>query len=459
MSLSKSQEELLKRIYQRLDPLESLKPDDPRYEPLYTSGDREDPVARLQTQIDWQGPQSLQLFSGFRGSGKTTELFRLRQQLRAQGTVVIYADALEYINPAEPIAISDLLLILAGAFSDRLEKDWDIPLGEESFWKRAAGFLQRTTLSVTEATASVEADSPAKDVLGGLKGGIELKLALKEASSFRQRLREFLQNRLVELKAEVDHFVEEGVKALRRKHGADKRLVFIFDNLEQLRGSITNEHEVIHSVERVFASHLDKLRLPYLHMVYTVPPWLKFLLPGLQVEVLPTFRLWNHGPQRNRHAVAWKSMRQLVEKRFEKDGLAALFGASWPNDPADKLISASGGHFRDLFRLLREVLVRVQTQTRSLPITPPVVEGAIARVREDYLPISEEDARQLAVIAAGDASILSDASAAQAAKTSRLLDLHLVLYFSNGGDWYDIHPLIRDEVEKITRRATPKATG
>src|SRR5262245_58301601 len=136
MPLSKSDEELLEWIYKRLDPPESLEPDDPRYKPVYQSGEREDPVARLQIQIKWQGPQSLQLFSGFRGSSKTTELYRLRKELRDTGSVVIYANALDYANPAEPIEISDLLLVLVGAFSDRLENDLNIPLGHESFWKR-----------------------------------------------------------------------------------------------------------------------------------------------------------------------------------------------------------------------------------------------------------------------------------------------------------------------------------
>ncbi|MEW6157310.1 MAG: hypothetical protein AB1813_07745, partial [Verrucomicrobiota bacterium] len=403
-------------------------------------------------------PQSLQLFSGFRGSGKTTELFRLRKQLQMQGGAVLYANALEYVNPAEPVEISDLLMVLAGAFSDRLE-ELGISIAEESFWKRFTGYLERTTLNVAEAAASVEADSPAKEVLGGLKGGIELKLAVKETSSFRQKLRQFLQNRLGELKAEVDAFVEEGVKAIRNKLGEDTPIVFIFDNLEQLRGSISNEQEVIRSVERVFASHLDKLRLPYVHMIYTVPPWLKFLLLGAKVEILPTFRLWNNDEKRTRYPSGWDSMRKLVVRRLEPDGLTVLFGPEEGGQPLiDELIAASGGHFRDLFRLLQEMIVRVKTQTQSLPISAAVVESTVRRVREDYLPIPIEDALRLAEISKTRDCILAAASPQEAASTSRLLDLHLVLYFSNGGDWYDIHPLICDEVERIVKRSQRKRT-
>jgi len=33
----------------------------------------------------------------------------------------------------------------------------------------------------------------------------------------------------------------------------------------------------------------------------------------------------------------------------------------------------------------------------------------------------------------------------------RLLETHFILYFKNDNDWYDIHPLVRDEVERIVR--------
>lgn len=62
------------------------------------------------------------MFSGFRGSGKTTELFRLKKSLEESGYVVLYGDALKYLNPAQEIDISDLLIVLAGT---RHPAGWD----------------------------------------------------------------------------------------------------------------------------------------------------------------------------------------------------------------------------------------------------------------------------------------------------------------------------------------------
>jgi hypothetical protein len=457
MSLTPEQSGLLKTLYGTLDPFEPLKPSDPRYEPIYGDGRREDPVERLATHIEWSKVESLQLFSGFRGSGKTTELFRLQERLRNQGDVVIYANALEYLNPAEPIDITDLVLALTGAFGDGLEalKILDVPMSVNGgVWKRFTDYLRRTSLSVPEATIHLEGDSPAKEVLGGLNAGLELKVALRETGSFRQRLREFLGNRLGELKAEANRFVEERVRAIQKARGSKVRVVFIFDQLEQLRGSASNEGEVIRSVERVFGSHFDKLKFPYVHAIYSVPPWLQFVLPGgVDVEVLATFQLWKNDEKRSPYASGMKLMRQMVRRRLESEGMEAVFGKGATGQArVDRLIEACGGHFRDLFRLLRELLVRLQTQQKSLPAKADSIDEAIQRVREQYLPLSEDDARRLDRIAKTRACVLADSSPAEATTASRLLDLHLVLYFSNGEEWYDVHPLIRDEIGRVVRR-------
>jgi len=56
-----------------------LAPDDPNYVRLYDGEGLvpTDPIRQLQTTIEWSTLESAQLFSGFRGTGKSTELRRL----------------------------------------------------------------------------------------------------------------------------------------------------------------------------------------------------------------------------------------------------------------------------------------------------------------------------------------------------------------------------------------------
>ena len=451
MALNTSDAQLLKDIYQRLTD-KPLQPENSFYEQIYSRLDGEDPVAKLRTHIEWASTESLQLFSGFRGTGKTTELYRLKRELEAKGFLVLYADALEYLSPSEEVDITTMLLSVAGAFGEQVAK---LPGGRsigETFWQRIGTYLTKTSIEVSEVAVKVEGGTPAKELLGDLKAGLDLKLALKTAPSFRQKLQSFLANRLYELKAQVNAFVEESVKRVRQDK-PDLQIVFLFDQFEQLRGSRSNEQDVIHSVEQLFANHLERLRLPYVHVIYTVPPWLQFVLPAaFSIETLPCVRLWNNDAKRTRYEPGWKLLREAIVKRFEPAGFARIFGEGRSGQAvADRLIGMSGGHFRDLLRLFRETIVLIQTWRPTLPVAPEVLERAIVNVRNEYLPIAIEDAHWLDKIAASRGLALPDSSPQSVGRVSRFLDTHLVLYLTNGDDWYDIHPLVRDTVSELAK--------
>lgn len=455
MALNKEEEQLLKEIYKRLDNKLPLPPGHPLYEPVYGHADSEDPVALMKTHIEWQDFESIQMFSGFRGSGKSTELLRLKSLLEEQGYIVLYANALNYISPAEEIDISDLLIVLAGAFSDALQNDLKIDIATESYWTRFRNYLTNTNASLSEAGVSAELDSPAKEVLGGVKAGLNLKMALKTAPSFRQNLQKFLANRIGELKEDVDSFIKDGVKKVRDKLGAEKKIVFIVDALEQIQGSLSNEQSVLRSVERLFADHLSMLNLPQVHAVYTVPPWLQFVMPNAvdNIVILPSVRQWNNDPDRSPYEAGWNKLRSLAIKRFTVKGYYKFFGetdAQSQNLLFDRLIGMCGGHFRDLLRLLSEAVIR--TRAVALPVSSEIVELAISSVRNHFFPIAIEDARWLHKIEQSRKTVLLSVRSEDVSRLTRFLDTHFVLYLKNGAPWYDIHPLIREEVAELIEK-------
>src|ERR1700716_75752 len=84
--LTTEDNELLKRLYRRLHE-EALRADVPEdlnlYEPIYKPTPAHDePIELLARHIELSEGDSIQFFSGFRGSGKTTELRRLEQKLK-----------------------------------------------------------------------------------------------------------------------------------------------------------------------------------------------------------------------------------------------------------------------------------------------------------------------------------------------------------------------------------------
>lgn len=454
MALSDQQKKLRKEIYQRLAD-HALEPGNPLYEPLYDQDGCEDPVSLLQDHIELSGIESFRLFSGFRGSGKTTELLRLKKRLEQAGYLVLYADALDYVNPSEPIDVSDFLIVLGGAFNDALLemevfKNKPIELAKNTYWQRIGNFLQNTTVDVKEANLK-------SSVTGPLSAGVDLKLELKTSPTFRQNVQKFLASRIGELRKEAHRFFEDGIKEVQAFFGEEKQVVFIFDSLEQLRGSLSNEKEVLQSVERLFANHLPMLKIPYVHAIYTVPPWLKFVKIGSdRISIIPSIRQWDNDDNRTRCDAGCTSLTNFIRKRFKPDGFKEFFGENEEADrKAEKLIEVCGGHFRDLLRLLREAVLRAE----SWPVSEEVLERARTEVRGDFLPIAIDDAAWLSKIAKSRECSLPSMDAADVGRLTRYLDTHFVLYLRNGEEWYDIHPLIRDEVEAIVERQQKNASA
>ncbi|MBK7760500.1 MAG: hypothetical protein IPI35_29650 [Deltaproteobacteria bacterium] len=86
-------------------------------------GRPEDPVKDLADTIEWSTGESAQLFSGFRGTGKSTELRRLEQRLNArEDTVAFLCDMQQHMNLNTSVEISDFLISMAGAFGEEVEK-------------------------------------------------------------------------------------------------------------------------------------------------------------------------------------------------------------------------------------------------------------------------------------------------------------------------------------------------
>ena len=149
-----------KQLYANLSDA-ALQPESPFYEPVYQELGLDDPVQQISTLIDFDGVESIRLFSGFRGSGKTTELLRLQRLLEDRGYFVLYADALNYVNAAEPIEITDLLLVMAGAFSDALEAKLGADIARETFWDRFWTFLN-AEIKLKEVGTKVEYETPGR---------------------------------------------------------------------------------------------------------------------------------------------------------------------------------------------------------------------------------------------------------------------------------------------------------
>jgi energy-coupling factor transporter ATP-binding protein EcfA2 len=84
-------------------------------------GNDGDPIGALATRITWSEAASVNLLSGQRGSGKSTELRRLRKLLQDEGCVVCLCDMRDYMNLTMPVEITDFFISVMGALNDAVQ--------------------------------------------------------------------------------------------------------------------------------------------------------------------------------------------------------------------------------------------------------------------------------------------------------------------------------------------------
>jgi hypothetical protein len=441
----------LKALYQALED-RPLEPDDPAYVPLFEDPKLSaiDPVEHMATTVEFASVESVQLFSGHRGTGKSTQLRRLRQRLqRDPAYKVVICDMEDYLPMTDEVDVVDFLLAAAGALSEALA----VPelLGSDpanSYWVRFTGWLRSQKIEVSELGLNAKAAAgSAKDGLG-VEAGLGVKLNLKSDPEFRKRVRERMKLHVGAFRVDVHSFVQECLERLRALHGDETQLVVIYDNIEHLRGTTKNAPDVAASVERLFRGHADALRFPFVHTIFTVPPWLRVQYTGTG----------NDGYD-NYCRVPCVKVRERPEHpealgAVDSDGLEALWGVAekrgdmlWllgDRSAFDELALASGGHLRDLFRMLS--FLAIDATRFDVPASEQRRKLAIEELRSSYLGFTNQEAAWLQAIDRTGSLDVDEAKSHH--ELARFLDTHVLLVYRNGEDWYGVHPLIREDVAR-----------
>lgn len=434
----------------RCDPEQPLLQEgDPLYEPL----DQGEPVRgsggrscieELAQTIRLREPAAptCQLFTGFAGAGKTTELRRLKARLEADKltpTHVVFVDFEQYIDRYAPISITDVLRVLAYALdhaataAEALRKGKDPDKVEVGYLRRLFGFVARL--------------DPQIKSIGFDAYGAKLLLEIKDNPNFRQRVEEALKLRFQAFAEEATGIMAEAIVRLRSATHA-QRVVVIADGLEKLTYVDEKDREKVEvAAETVFVTHATWLRLP-VHVIYTFPFWLRFRAPSLgavyhgEPRVLPMVKIAERDGAPYREGL--QKLERLVGRRVPID---RVFGPS-PEETLLPILEASGGYPRDLLRMVRDLI----GATDTLPVTEATARRIVQQLAQVYARvIRTPDVDLLAEVARTHALPRGDGG--RLASFSRLFNVWLVLAYANGEEWYDLHPLVRRAPEVRERLA------
>ena len=435
MSLTPEMRAQLKAFFQNLED-RALEPDDAFYVPFQQQLHPEaDPITEMGTRIVWSEASSVHLLSGQRGSGKSTELRRLRKFLLSEGCDVILVDMRDYMNMTKPVEITDFLISIMAALTDGLDS-LDKSLLRDLFKKRIIDFIS-TRVNVDGMKAELG--------IGPLKLGIGA--SLKEDPSFKGQLQRALRGHMAQLVNQAHDFAAEVVGEIRKRTGEEgRKVVLLVDSVEQLRAEGSEDANALYkSVEELFFGHADALHIPLLHVVYTIPPYLVPLVPGLgrvlgggTIFSLTSIKV--RGRDGEKLSQGLSLMERIMEKR----------NANWQQvlgrEQLHRMALSTGGDLRDFFRLAQSCIVKAAMGTKGkLPLQDLILDDAENHLRRDMLPLAEADKEWLKRINETKKPGLKEIQ--HLPQLARFLDTHLVLNYRNGEDWYDVHPLLWSELK------------
>jgi DNA polymerase III delta prime subunit len=399
--------------------------------------DGQDLIEDIASQIDMSDSAGAYLFTGNRGTGKTTELLRLADLLQRDefNCEVFYIDIGDYLYMSDPVEISDFLIAILGGLSEKFSQRFKEDPVKGGYFQRFLDLLTRTSVSVTEAKASL--------------GPAEFKLAFQQNPTFKQHLQQQTRGIVEKLVADARDFTASIKHRIGQLKTDDvRKVVLIVDSFERLKGTFQNEKDVFASVAALFSNHASNLRFPGISMVYTVPPYLPALegsigklYAGGRINSLPSLHIYEKRPDQGARPVRSSEgvarMTATVERRFPN------WAAFFTQAQLDRLAESSGGDLRNFFNMLRLSLASGRARD-AYPVPDLVIKNAEDSVRSDMLPIAADDREWLAkIMKSHDVELPSQDDLP---KIARLEQGSYVLRYRNGDTWYDVHPLIQAQV-------------
>jgi hypothetical protein len=418
----------LLEVLQKIEYEEALPDGDPRYVDSREARGSEKTFTRLARKFGWDPASNAFfapyekhiLFFGHIGIGKTTELRRYAGQLNASRRFyVVEVDVLAKLD-RNNLQYTEVLMAMAETLLERLHGD-GVALAAEALEPLQHWFGNVVETQTTTKELSAELKTVAEGG-GGIPGLIKLlatfTAAFKTGSSQKSEWRREIRNDFSALAQAFNTLIRRAEAQLAREARAERRLLFLIDGTDKMRGEDT---------QQFFVQDAEQLLAIETLVIYTAPLHLKYdgrLGGKLDADiVLPMMKLYERDG--GRFEAGWRTMRRLLLLRADR----CLFAS---DAEVDRLVEFSGGHPRELLRLLK-----LCCEVADDVIDAGVVQTAIEKLAADYRYFLKP--ADYALLKTIDSNPVDGGNDEQAQEL-----LHrLALLQYNDGTWRRSHPVVR----------------
>jgi energy-coupling factor transporter ATP-binding protein EcfA2 len=326
-------------------------------------------VDRISTILDLQEADNFStiLFTGHRGSGKSTELKRI-QKIWKESYHVIYLEVNEEtdINDAN---YTDLYLIVIKQVEFALRK-----LGLK-FDQRLLSSFEAWFKEITEENEESVEKSVSVESEASLEGGapfiaklmVKLLAQIKGSDKQKTTIRQTLEKDISRLKADINLLLRDAYVKLQKKYPDYKGLLIIFDNLDRISPKVA---------DHLFFEYAAQLQELHCTIIYTVPisvlcspknPLSSFDGNPHIVPMVNIYQFDRNVRDLNYNQIGLDTIASSIEKRVNVD---AVFDS---RAELLELAKASGGNVRQLMQMMRSACLTARTKNHPKILAEDVI--------------------------------------------------------------------------------------
>ncbi|MEA5470742.1 P-loop NTPase fold protein [Spirulina sp. 06S082] len=424
-------EALLDEMYNSFTP-KPLQPNDRRYVDCRAVRGDEDVVKDLGRTVRRSDDFTYQVYSGYRGSGKTTELLRLKKDLEDRDHTVVYFAADEQDLSVQDVQYTDILLACTRHLLQEL-KDKANPDPILDWLKGRLQDFQDVMLR--------EVKIEQVNLQFALTEFAKLTAAVRSEPSQRQKIRERLEPHTETLIQALNAFIKDG-----RAHLPEKaKLVVIADNLDRIVPIFRDNERS--NYEEIFLDRHEQLKALECHMIYTVPialiysRWATELKDNYDIpKVLPSIMVRQEDGEP--YDKGLDAMKTIIRLRLPSGLRESSLNVFESEEIIQELCLISGGYVRDLIQLMKETINR----TEDLPIRGRAVQRAIDALRDVYRRAVEEDWWEALRKVHREKAIENDLLHRGLLLSRCILEYRYYQDDDNKRTWYDVHPVLWKEL-------------
>lgn len=391
------------------------------------------PVERLVTLISLQQDPAKFLLAGHRGSGKTTELRRLQQQIGHEHTV-IWIDAEFALNKFNAGYAEVVILIGLEIYHQAKQSDWKLD-------RKLYNNLENSLKTVVTVESQTE------------DGAVKLPKVMEELGLLLKRGFDRKQTRTLNVLPVLNDIIKNVnsiIQAAEKK--TLEKLLVIVDGLDK--------HERRTTLDMFCRSSL--LTEPDCHIIYSIPLELSYSTEYRQAKehFYECFSLNNPPifhcdenlcPTIKPHDYGRQMMKNIVDKRLKQLDRGYQNQTIFDADALEEIAKKSGGVNRDLVRLARTCCEVALTKKKNL-VDLEVAQAAVKKERQAYNLYDYQFPVLLDIHRTGKPTTKTHnlPEKGEFIIFNELLQNKLVLGYEHesGNVWFDVNPILMEDLER-----------